>query len=210
VTTLHFLWRNRERPAITSRRWLIVWAKRFINAPFLLRLILDRRLLLMRGARIGRLSVIEGSRFEGPVRNLSVGFGSFIGLGTTFALHDRITVGSCVVINRNVTMLTASHSLKDPHWQRFHRPIVVEDYAWIATGAMLLPGVRIGRGAVVGAGAVVRVDVPAFAVAVGNPATISEAARTETLEYFPTLLVGPLEAWLGREKTPAIPEQWRS
>ena len=50
--------------------------------------------------------------------------------------------------------------------------IVVEDGAWIGAGCILLPGVTVGRNAVVGAGSVVTKDVPADAVAAGNPATV--------------------------------------
>jgi acetyltransferase-like isoleucine patch superfamily enzyme len=51
-------------------------------------------------------------------------------------------------------------------------PIVVEDDSDIGVGAIILPGVRIGRGAQIGAGAVVTRDVPAYAVAAGNPARV--------------------------------------
>jgi len=66
----------------------------------------------------------------------------------------------------------------------------------------LLPGVHIGRGAVVGAGAVVSRDVPEFAVAVGNPAKIMTKKRTERLEYAPVDFVAEYEAWLGNPNTP--------
>jgi maltose O-acetyltransferase len=49
-------------------------------------------------------------------------------------------------------------------------PIVVEDNVWIGGGAILLPGIRVGRNAVVGAGAVVTHDAEADTVVVGNPA----------------------------------------
>ena len=78
------------------------------------------------------------------------------------------------------------------------RPIVIDDYAWIATGAMITSGVHVGRGAVVGAGAVVREDVPDGAVVVGNPAQIVSTARPSELDYSPVRLCAPLEAWLGR------------
>ena len=52
------------------------------------------------------------------------------------------------------------------------KPIVIEDNVWIGGGAILLPGVTIGRNAVVGAGAVVSRDVPANAVVAGNPARV--------------------------------------
>jgi maltose O-acetyltransferase len=58
------------------------------------------------------------------------------------------------------------------------RPIVVEDGAWIALGALILPGVRIGRGAIVGAGSVVSEDVPPNVLVVGNPARATQDLPT--------------------------------
>jgi acetyltransferase-like isoleucine patch superfamily enzyme len=51
-------------------------------------------------------------------------------------------------------------------------PVVIEDDVWIGTGAIILPGVKIGIGAVVGAGSVVTKDVPNFAVVFGHPAKL--------------------------------------
>ena len=52
------------------------------------------------------------------------------------------------------------------------RPIVIEDDVWIGAGVVVLPGRRIGRGSIVGAGSVVAHDVPPFAVVAGNPAQV--------------------------------------
>lgn len=57
-------------------------------------------------------------------------------------------------------------------------PIIIEDEAWLGTGVVVLSGVRIGQGAVIGAGAVVTRDVPAWAIAVGNPARILKYRNT--------------------------------
>ena len=62
----------------------------------------------------------------------------------------------------------------------------------------VLPGVTIGRGAVVGAGAVVSKDVPEYAVAAGNPARVRGGVRPTTLAYSPVRLVALVNAWLGR------------
>lgn len=51
-------------------------------------------------------------------------------------------------------------------------PVVIEDDVWLGARVIVLPGIRIGRGAVVGAGAIVTKDVPPYAVCVGNPARI--------------------------------------
>jgi acetyltransferase-like isoleucine patch superfamily enzyme len=50
------------------------------------------------------------------------------------------------------------------------RPVVIEDDAWVGAKASILPGVTIGRGAIVGVSAVVSASVPAYTVVVGNPA----------------------------------------
>lgn len=191
------LWRNRESPPTGSRRWFVVWAKRLLNAPALLRMCLRNSWLRARGGRLAQLVVIQACKMQGPVRRLSVGAASFIGADCTLMLHESIAVGSHVVINARVTILTASHRLRDPRWGMYRRSVEIGDYAWIATGAMLLPGTRIGRGAVVGAGAVVRGHVPDYAVVTGNPATVTGSERCRNLDYNPVAFAAPIEAWLG-------------
>jgi maltose O-acetyltransferase len=51
-------------------------------------------------------------------------------------------------------------------------PVMIEDHAWIGARAIILPGVTIGRGSTVGAGAVVSKSIPPYSVAVGNPARV--------------------------------------
>jgi acetyltransferase-like isoleucine patch superfamily enzyme len=63
------------------------------------------------------------------------------------------------------------------------RPVVIEDDVWLASRVIVLPGVRIGRGSVVGAGSVVTKDVPAFCLAAGNPArALGTLQNAEELE----------------------------
>lgn len=57
-------------------------------------------------------------------------------------------------------------------WNIYAQPVKIEDGVWIGGGAIILPGVTIGRNAVIGAGAVVTKDIPANAVAVGSPAKV--------------------------------------
>ena len=109
-------------------------------------------------------------RPQGPAANLSVGEHTFISGSAEIVALDTVTIGSRVVINDRVTILTASHHVGRPGLATFKKPVRIEDYAWIAVGATILPGVTIGYGAVVGAGAVVAKDVPPLAVATGNPA----------------------------------------
>jgi maltose O-acetyltransferase len=92
-------------------------------------------------------------------------------------LADRgnLTIGDRVSIAPRVTIVTSSH----PNESRIRAfaplaraPVVIEADAWIGVGATVLPGVTIGRGAVIGAHSVVTRDVPALAVATGIPATV--------------------------------------
>jgi maltose O-acetyltransferase len=126
---------------------------------------------------------------------LRVGDQTFIS-DAYIALNAPLTIGNYVTVNQDVTILTATHGLDDPRWRAICKEVRIDDYAWIATGAMLMPGTHIGRGAVVGAGAVVRGEVPPYSVMIGNPATATSKRRTERLEYSPVAFLAAYEAWL--------------
>jgi maltose O-acetyltransferase len=139
---------------------------------------------------------------SGTLALLEVGAESFIGR-VTMQVTAPLRIGSRVCINDGAKLLTATHDVQDGSWPTVSRPIVVGDYAWIATDATILSGVTIGRGAVVGASAVVARDVPDFAVAVGNPARIMADHRAPALNYSPTRLLAVVGAWLGNYESPS-------
>jgi maltose O-acetyltransferase len=90
-------------------------------------------------------------------------------------LRDRgmLTIGDRVSFAPRVTLVTASHpndSRIRPFAPEKHAPIVIEADAWLGAGVVVLPGVTIGRGAVVGANSVVTHDVPPLHVVAGQPA----------------------------------------
>lgn len=196
---IDFLWKNRERPTPFSRRWLMCWAKRIYLLPRLLTICLMRFMLQRKGLKIGQLSIIYALEINGNVGNIEIGSSTSIANGVHITSHAKVSIGSNVVINSGVRIISASHDLADPQWGMFSRPINIADYAWIATGAILLPGASIGYGAVVGAGAVVASEVPDFSLAVGNPAKITSNRRTKDLKYDPVAFTAPYEAWLGRQ-----------
>lgn len=194
--TLLYLWQHRRRHPFGSRAWLKSWAKRIYNAIPLFLICLRQNWLRIQRARIGQLTVVNAN-FDGPLTNLCIGEETSIGRAR-IVLHGSVTVGSRVTVNDNVAILTASHDLKDTRWATFCKPVQIDDYAWIAEGAMLLPGVHIGRGAVVGAGAIVRNDVKPYTVVIGNPAINAERVRVADLCYSPVAFLAPFEAWLER------------
>jgi galactoside O-acetyltransferase len=87
----------------------------------------------------------------------------------------RIQIGNDVLIGPNVVIRASNHEFRDrtlPILSQGHTggEIVIEDDVWIGANVVILPGVRIGKGAIIGAGAVVTRDVSPYTIAVGVPA----------------------------------------
>jgi maltose O-acetyltransferase len=110
----------------------------------------------------------------GP-RQLSRGglrIGSYCRINRDCTLDGRgsLTIGNNVSISPGVTILTAQHFYDAPDFALDNRASTIEDHAWIGTNAMIMPGVTVGRGAVVAAGAVVTKDVAPLGIVGGIPA----------------------------------------
>ena len=193
---IYYLWRHRFRPRVGSALWFREWGKRGLTLVPLVRFAWRTQALKRAGARVGFGTVFSEVTAAGKLSFLQVGQESFIGR-VTLQLHASVEIGSRVCINDGVQILTASHEVRDPAWRQIAKSIRVGDYAWIATGAILLPGVTVGRGAVIGAGSVVNKDIPDYAVAVGNPAKVREGIRSRELHYRPTTFLAFQAAWLG-------------
>lgn len=104
---------------------------------------------------------------------VAIGKGCFIQQCCTFFGRGGITIGDDVFIGPKVNLITINHDVNpDNRSATCGRPIVIEDKVWIGIASTILPGVRIGYGAIVGAGSVVTKDVPAMTVVAGNPARI--------------------------------------
>jgi acetyltransferase-like isoleucine patch superfamily enzyme len=112
--------------------------------------------------------------FYGPGQlrraGVSIGSNSRVNRKCTLDVRGGLRVGDNASISPEVMILTASHRVNDPEFPVEVRPIVIEDHVWIGTRAVILPGVTLGRGCVVSAGAVVTRDVPALAIVGGVPA----------------------------------------
>ncbi len=195
--SIRYLWVNRKKAASFSNQWWKLWAKRALNLPGLLALLARLQRLSIAGCKIGKLTTVSASEISGNKSLLTIGSGTAIGR-VHIALHAPVMIGDHVVLNDGAIILTATHFTDDPNWSTRTAPVIIEDYAWVAMGAMILPGVRIGRGAVVGARAVVAKDLPPYCIAVGNPAQIMTKRRPTELRYLPTASVAAYEAWLGR------------
>ncbi len=106
---------------------------------------------------------------------ISIGSGTFVNYGCVMLDVAPIRIGAHCQIATCVQLLTATHPI-DPAARRAGwesgAPITLGDDVWLGGGVIVCPGVSIGGGTVVGAGAVVTRDLPAHAVAVGNPARV--------------------------------------
>lgn len=98
--------------------------------------------------------------------NVRFGEGVFVNQGCFFLDLGGITIGDRVMIGPRVTLTTGGHPVELHERYDFltHAPIRIEDDVWIGAAATVTPGVTIGRGSVVGAGAVIAKDVPPMTV----------------------------------------------
>jgi acetyltransferase-like isoleucine patch superfamily enzyme len=110
-------------------------------------------------------------------RRLSMGARSTIGQRCYIDARAGIRIEHDVSISREVACLTATHIPDDPEFGATLAPIHLEHHCWIGTRAMLLPGVRIGAGAVVAAGALVTADVAPYTIVAGIPAAMLRQRR---------------------------------
>ena len=147
-------------------------------------------LLRKAGAKIGK-----GGTYMGPftitstpikLEHLSIGDGSIINIGVHFEIGAPITIGRYTGIGHEVMFLTTTHDMHESDYPLYLsrvgmpicRPIAVEDGAWIGARSIILPGVRIGTGAVVAAGSIVSRDVPPHTLVGGIPAKPIRTLKT--------------------------------
>jgi len=143
------------------------------------------RLLMYRhvfGVKIGRGSTVHwGCRFFQP-NGVLIGDHSIIGNDVFLDGRYGLTIGNNTNIGGEVAIFTAEHDVDDPAFKMVGGAVAIDDYVYIGSRATILPGVAIGKGAVVATGAVVTKDVPPYTVVGGVPARkIKERARD--LEY---------------------------
>ena len=162
-------------PETRGRRfwWGVVYHLFFRPTPRVPRIFaLWRRRLLIGFGMDGRYGTFHPSVKVWAPWNLKVGCAVAIDDEVNLYSVDKITIGSKVAISREAFLCTASHDISKPNRPLVTAPITVCDGAWIGARAIILPGVTIGEGAVVAAGAVVTRDVEPFTVVGGNPARV--------------------------------------
>jgi len=125
----------------------------------------------------GKCAFIFALRYT---ENPTLRIGNRVGIGhnSIFTIGREITIGNHVMIGGKVEMFDSPGHPTDPVLRRAGspalpedvKPIHIEDDAWIGSGAVIFPGVTIGRGSVVARGAIVMSNVPPYVVVAGSPA----------------------------------------
>ena len=137
-----------------------------------------------------RLFLLKQWVFEKVGRNVGIGDEVFFSGNKSIKCADNvgfsegcriyggggISIGEHVMFAPFTLLITSNHRyvsqfVKESHHVEW-KPIVIKDDVWIGERAIILPGVTIGRGSIVGAGAIVTKDVPDFAIVAGNPAKV--------------------------------------
>jgi len=96
--------------------------------------------------------------------------------------REGIVIGNDVVLSMGVWIWTLQHDPQSSTFDSVGGPVIIEDYAWVSSRVTILPGVRIGKGAVVAANALVTKDVAPYAIVGGVPAKVI-GERTQELTY---------------------------
>ena len=122
------------------------------------------------GINIGTGSTIHmWCNFFNP-RGVKIGIGTIVGDHAFLDGRDQIEIGDNVDIASYVAIYNSQHDINSPDFSAVYGKVKIGDYAFIGPRVIVLPGVNIGKGAVVAAGAVVTKDVSPFAIVAGIPA----------------------------------------
>ena len=157
-------WILRGRPRIVRRRGS--------------RIVIGHRFTACSQSGYNSLGVFQRVFIRTCMPNSAITIGDDVGMsGCTISAHKAVSIGNNVLIGSGALISDSDAHPLDLMARRNGeegraKPIAIEDDVFIGARAIVLKGVRIGRGAVIGAGAVVSKDVPPFSIAVGNPARV--------------------------------------
>lgn len=122
------------------------------------------------GVKIGRGSTIHTKAVFYKPHNIRVGKDTIIGEGAVLDGRDNLAIGDHVAFATEVMVYNAEHDVKSEDFHAITAPVEIGDYVFIGPRAIILPGVKIGKGAVVAAGAVVVKNVGEYSIVGGIPA----------------------------------------
>ena len=146
---------------------------------------INRFVLKQIGVKIGKnLKTFPITTIENPA-GINIGDNVWISKNVALYAYNGIKIGNDVTIAKDVSLISGDHEyyskkvkINKQGMQGNKPPIIINDDVWIGEKAIILKSVNIGKGCVVGAGAVVTKDIPSFSVVAGNPATIIKQRKS--------------------------------
>lgn len=121
-----------------------------------------------------------GVKIFGHGKGLSVGKSTVINPECRLDGRGGLDIGENVSISRETFILTLTHDYNNSDFNLVAKPVLIDDDAWLGIRSMVMPGVKIGKGAVVAAGSVVTKDVAPYDVVAGVPAKpVSERTKQQ-------------------------------
>jgi len=141
--------------------------------------LMNRLALRFLGVKFGNnLKTFAITTIENP-SGISIGNNVWISKNVALYASRGITIGNDVIIAKDVSIISGDHdfakrnaNINRQGMKRAGRPILIGDDVWIGEKAIILKEVDVGRGSVIGAGAVVTKDIPEYSVVAGNPAVV--------------------------------------
>jgi putative colanic acid biosynthesis acetyltransferase WcaF len=122
------------------------------------------------GAKLGEKVLLRNTVTCNYPWRLAIGNNSWVGDEVTLYCLECIRIGDNVVISQQAYLCTGTHDHRDPRFGLEVRPVIIEAGAWIGLGALIMPGVTIGEGALIGARAVLTHDALPWTIYHGMPA----------------------------------------
>jgi serine acetyltransferase len=152
----------------------------YIHSKALLLIQDSSKVYLGKGVFIGANTCVlcmDDPKGETGIASLHIGEGTSIGeLNNIRAAGGKIHIGNKCVLSQYITIVAANHLIEkdtfimDQAWDTTKNTVVIEDDVWIGSHAQIMPGVKIGRGAVIAAGSTVTKDVEEYSIVAGTPA----------------------------------------
>ncbi len=130
----------------------------------------------------GKNVILEGFHIRNP-KGITLDGG--VNIGPKVLLDGRcgLSIGKSAVIAYEAIIWTLNHDYNDIHFAAKGGPVKIGEYAWICSRSIILPGISIGKGAVVASNAVVTKDVPDYAIVAGVPAKIIGHREIKEYDY---------------------------
>lgn len=134
----------------------------------------------------------ENCYIEPPLRanwgkNVHIGNDFYANFNLTLVDDTDIYIGNNVLIGPNVVIDTGTHPIRPDiraKQAQYNVAVTIEDNVWIGAGAIILPGVCIGKNTVIGAGSIVTKDIPANVVAIGSPCRVLREINEDDMKYY--------------------------